>query len=61
MAKYNVYGGIFKCQQCGKEVLSLRSYPETKELTWMCDDKHISRVSLNVKKSKKDYERKERE
>jgi hypothetical protein len=61
MAKYSVYTGQFRCQTCGKSVSSLRSYPEIKELTWMCEDKHISKVDLNVKKSKKDYERKERE
>jgi len=56
MAKYNVYAGQFKCQECGKDVSSLRSYPETKELTWMCEDKHLSTVSLNTKKTKRDYE-----
>lgn len=61
MAKYSVYHGKFKCQKCGKDVNSLRSYPETKELTWMCQDKHMSLVSLNTKKTKKDYEREERE
>ena len=39
----------------------MRFYAETKELTWMCPDKHMSTVSLKIKKSKKDYERKERE
>lgn len=57
MAKYNVYHGKFQCHECKEEVSTLRSYPETKELTWMCSKKHISRVSLNVKKSKRDYER----
>jgi hypothetical protein len=61
VSKYNIYTGKFKCQQCGVEVSSIRSYPETKDLTWMCPDKHLSRVSLNVKKTKKDYEREERE
>jgi hypothetical protein len=61
MAKYNIYQGKFRCQECGKEVLSLRSYPDSKELTWMCSDKHMSRVDLNTKKSKKDYEREVRE
>jgi hypothetical protein len=60
MAKYNVYTGIFKCQVCGVEVNSLRSYPDTKEVTWMCPDKHISRVVLHARKTKKDYEREER-
>jgi hypothetical protein len=59
MAKYNVYAGKFKCQVCNQEVTSLRSYPEAKELTWMCSEKHMSRVSLNTKKTKKDYEREE--
>lgn len=59
MAKYNIYQGQFKCQECGKDVGSLRSYPETKQLTWMCPDKHLSTVNLNVKKNKKDYEREE--
>lgn len=61
MAKYNLYTGIFKCQVCNVEVTSLRSYPETKELTWMCPDKHISTVTLYAKKTKKDYEREIRE
>jgi hypothetical protein len=55
MAKYNIYPGKFKCQECGLEVTSLRSYPETKELTWMCSDKHMSKVELKIKKTKKDY------
>jgi hypothetical protein len=55
MAKYNIYPGKFKCQECGLEVTSLRSYPDTKELTWMCSDKHMSKVELKIKKTKKDY------
>lgn len=61
MAKYNIYHGEFPCHTCKVVVKTIRSYPDTKELTWMCPEKHMSRVSLNVKKSKKDYERKERE
>jgi hypothetical protein len=57
MAKYNIYQGKFPCHTCKVEVTTLRMYPETKELTWMCPDKHMSTVSLNTKKSKKDYER----
>ena len=59
MAKYNIYQGEFKCQECGIAVTSLRSYPDTKELTWMCSEKHLSQVDLNTKRSKKDYERSE--
>jgi hypothetical protein len=55
--RYTVYNGIFKCQECNMIVNSLRSYPEQKKLTWMCKQKHLSEVSLQTKKSKKDYER----
>lgn len=56
MAKYTVYPGKFLCHVCKVEVTSLRCYPDTKELTWMCKDGHISKVSLATKR-KKDYER----
>ncbi len=56
MSKYTVYSGKFLCHTCKDLVTSLRSYPETKELTWMCKDKHMTRVDLNTKRSKKDYE-----
>ncbi len=59
MAKYNIYQGDFKCQVCGIAVGSIRSYPDTKELTWMCSEKHLSQVDLAIKKRKKDYERSE--
>lgn len=59
MAKYSIYQGQFTCQECGIQVNSLRSYSETKELTWMCQNKHVSVVSLKTKKNKKDYEREE--
>ena len=61
MAKYTVYTGTFLCQVCRKEVSTIRSYPITKELTWMCPDRHVSTVDLNTKKKKEDYEREERE
>lgn len=61
MAKYFVYQGEFVCHTCKATVSTLRSYPDTKELTWMCPDKHLSRVSLDTKKTKKDYEREIRE
>lgn len=60
MAKYNIHSGKFICHTCKAEVKSLRSYPSTKELTWMCPDKHISTVSF-AKKKKGDHEREERE
>lgn len=56
MSKYTVYPGEFNCQVCGVKVKSLRLYPQLKELTWMCYEKHLSKVSLETKKSKRDYE-----
>jgi hypothetical protein len=58
MANFTVYYGKFICHECKAEVKSLRLYPETKEATWMCKDKHLSRVGFGRKK-KKDYEREE--
>jgi hypothetical protein len=61
MAKYNIYHGVFRCHVCKMEVKTMRFYAESKELTWMCPEKHMSTVNLNTKKTKKDYEREERE
>ena len=58
MARYEIIHGVFPCHTCKQEVKSLRMYPETKEITWMCTEKHLSKVDLNQqKKTKKDYER----
>lgn len=57
MSKYTVVPGSFPCHTCKVVVTSLRHYTDDSELTWMCKDKHVSRVSLVTKKSKKDYER----
>lgn len=58
MSKYNLYNGQFLCHTCKKTVATARFYYETKDLTWMCHDRHMSVVSFNTKKkSKKDYER----
>lgn len=57
MSKYSVYSGEFYCQTCGTKVKSLRLYPQLKELTWMCYEKHLNKVSLQTKKSKHDYEK----
>lgn len=61
-SKYSITHGEFPCHTCKEVVNSLRFYKETKELTWMCSQKHLTIVSLNVKKKKKkDYEREIRE
>jgi hypothetical protein len=55
--KYNIVEGKFPCHTCKEVVKSLRQYVHTKELTWMCSQRHLSSVSLEVKKkTKKDYE-----
>jgi hypothetical protein len=61
MSKYTVYNGEFPCHTCKTVVTSIRHYSELKELTWVCPEKHLSRVSLETKRNKKDYERKVRE
>jgi hypothetical protein len=57
MPSYSVYDGKFVCHFCKAEVRSLRMYPEQKRLTWLCHNRHLSEVSLNTRKKKKDYER----
>ena len=58
MPSYTVYHGKFLCHECKAEVTSLRLYAETKEATWMCKEKHLSKVSFN-KRRKRDFEREE--
>ena len=55
MAKYNLYHGDFACHVCKTPVRTLRSYPDIKELTWMCVNKHLSKVDLNTKRKKEDF------
>lgn len=57
MARYNIYPGTFICHTCKAEVRTLRMYAETKEMTWMCADRHVSKVSLETKKNREFYER----
>jgi hypothetical protein len=56
--KFSVYNGKFPCHTCKEEVLSLRLWRETLELTWMCSKKHLSKAALV--KTKRDYEREKR-
>jgi hypothetical protein len=55
MPSYTVYHGKFICHECKAEVTSLRLYAETKEMTWMCREKHLSKVYLG-KRKKKDFD-----
>jgi hypothetical protein len=45
--------GEFVCQKCSEKVNILRFWYDTLDLTWQCSKKHISKVSLDVKKIKK--------
>lgn len=58
--KFNVYAGKFPCKTCKEEVKSIRVYLETGMSSWMCSQKHLSRVELFKVgyKKKKDHERK---
>ena len=56
-SKYVIIQGKFPCHTCKEVVTSLRMYGEDKLATWMCTGKHLTQVSFNVKKTKKDYER----
>ena len=52
MASYTVYHGKFVCHNCKTEVTSLRLYADTKTMTWMCKDKHLSTVKFGKQKWK---------
>lgn len=38
--------GIFVCHKCNIEVYTMRYYKQNSECTWLCDNKHLSKVSL---------------
>lgn len=57
--KFSIYPGKFPCHTCKEEVMSLRLWKESLELTWMCSKKHLSKSQIKI--TKKDYERKSRE
>ena len=46
MHKYSIYSGKFVCQKCKSQVLEARFYIGSFDLTWMCDDKHLSKINL---------------
>jgi hypothetical protein len=53
MADFKIFPGKFPCKKCHEEVLSLRFWPESGDATWMCTNKHISKVNLMPQKKKK--------
>lgn len=53
--KFKTFTGQFTCQKCNDVVDVCRLWFETKDVTWMCAKKHISKVNM-IPKTKKDYE-----
>jgi hypothetical protein len=54
--QFKIFAGKFICKKCNEEVNSLRLWLDSADVTWMCSQKHISKVQLIV--TRKDYERK---
>jgi hypothetical protein len=51
--KFFSFQGKFICQKCKQDVTEARFWRESGDATWMCANKHISRVELVAKKKKK--------
>ena len=54
--KFKIFSGKFPCKECNEEVKSLRLWVDSADLTWMCSQKHLSKVQLIM--TRKDFERK---
>jgi len=52
MANFTVYNGKFVCHECKTNVNTARLYADTKTLTWMCKEKHLSTVKFGKQKWK---------
>ena len=50
---FTVFSGKFLCKTCHKDVTSARLWSTTGEVTWMCLNKHLSKVGLVPQKKKK--------
>ena len=46
---FSTYKGKFVCQKCNEEVIVCRLWTETRDLTWMCTKKHMSKVTFPQK------------
>jgi hypothetical protein len=46
MPRYSEYPGQFACQTCKEDVGLVRFYYSSFDLTWLCLNKHLSRVNL---------------
>ena len=53
---FQVYEGKWPCKTCSEVVLTLRLWPDSGDVTWMCTQKHLSKMNLMpTKKKKKDF------
>jgi hypothetical protein len=53
---FQVYEGKWPCKKCSEVVLTLRLWPDSGDVTWMCTQKHLSKMNLiPPKKKKKDF------
>lgn len=55
--RYTVYQGSFICHSCKAIVPNMRYYPASKQMTWLCSNNHMTKVSLQTRKTKRDYDR----
>jgi hypothetical protein len=55
MANFTVYNGQWTCHTCKAIVPTLRCYADEKMLSWMCKDKHLTKVYLG-KRKKSDFD-----
>lgn len=57
-SRYGIIEGKFFCGTCENTASTARLYYDSKKLSWLCIEKHLTEVMLQPeKKSKKDYER----
>ena len=54
MSKYVIVQGKFPCHTCKEEVYSLRHYIADQKLTWVCNTRHMSEVSLRTRKTREE-------
>ena len=51
--KFLSIDGKFICQKCKEDIVVARFWYESGDVTWMCSNRHISKVGLDAKKKKK--------
>ena len=51
--KFRSIVGQFICQKCKEDLIAARFWYDSGDVTWICSNKHISRVELLPKKKKK--------